>query len=319
MRKTSRTIWLLTAAVLAALLLAGCGQEAGKEAENEAPDPLAVEDQLIREAMAAPGGLRGDKLAIYDKDLDRYSFNGGFIPDSLRAQTPEEIGAFVCYSGKPSAEVWLTGAFSGKTWYRDTLAGIYLSTGSISEQVTAETSLNDFILNKKNIAGYMEYFTPNVLQEERWEQISADLNDSSGDYAFGDGQYFVGYNEDTGEYSMDRIPSNMRAASLEDIGYILSYFSTKTTKTEEYRSLMDGTISERTVPLEVFHGRILVAATGENLGAFEKTAIAPGSIDASSDTLKTTDVSPDLIADELRSEFYYFIQHNMIKKADWLK
>ena len=50
--------------------------------------------------MQADDFAQGDKLAVITAVPDgfQYSFHGAWLPDDLRAQTPEEIGAFLHFS-----------------------------------------------------------------------------------------------------------------------------------------------------------------------------------------------------------------------------
>ena len=113
MRRRSKNIGILTAAVLVALIFAGCG---------ESNDLIAAqaEDQAIRSAMNEPGGLQGDKLAVYDEGEDLYFYTAAFLPEKLRARTPEEIGAFLCLhksDGKYVDGVSQRGMFSKKEFF----------------------------------------------------------------------------------------------------------------------------------------------------------------------------------------------------------
>ena len=59
--------------------------------------PFAQEDAEIRAAMQDPSFGFGDKLAAHEPAFNTYSFHGVKIPEELRAQTADEIGAYISY------------------------------------------------------------------------------------------------------------------------------------------------------------------------------------------------------------------------------
>lgn len=183
---------------------------------------LAEEDKLIRDAMKEDYFGGGDKLAVIVKSSKgggaQYSFHGAYLPEELRAETPQEIGGFVRYKishsryGDSIDRMSLEGGFSsvrGLT-YRETY-GIYvdyeysslefgddsesdsLDVGALADNSSEEAQM----INK-----WLEEEVPPMLQDEKLLIQMVRLNDPTQTVEFGDGQSFVGYCEDTGEYTM---------------------------------------------------------------------------------------------------------------------
>ncbi len=282
---------------------------------------MAAEDKLIREAMEKEGFGFGDKLAVYVDADDQYSFHGAWLPEELRAETPEEIGAFLYYElyGGQVSSVRVEGAGAEIPAYKYHLWAI-LDDNPPLEEVDGSTALYE--------AGTLEEFlaekVPLVLEQQaemlrdqeereqkklkeaqqkerldssRQKQLLDLLNDPSQSPEFGNGAYFVGYNEDKGVYEMGRVPIALRTSFLEEVGYILSYSSSWTTKTGKYTS------GELEVELETFKGKILDADTGKVIGTFTKKATLPYVVTTRNGKADPQYIWESTILDNIRAAF----------------
>lgn len=308
---------LLTALTACALLLSGCSGAAPAPTPTPTPEPtptpdpmkalLEEEDAAIRAAMAEEGFGWGDKLAVWVEEDDQYSFHGAWLPDELRAETPEEIGAFLHLRGNEGDvfSVVLYGAVPNLGFGNE---GVLGGEGSISadsrfycplREVNGDTMVGDMTLS-----AFLEEYFPQLLEaqvqkdrsnkawareneireyndqrRENQKTLLETLNDPSRTVEFGGGTLFVGYDEETGEYTQERIPESLQASTMEEVGYILSYAGTWEIETKSY--LLSGATSKiRTfdVPLERLMVRILDAATGKEIAFFRKDAYAPLSV-----------------------------------------
>ena len=244
---------------------------------------LEKEDLIIRSAMKESGGLQGVKAAIYDVREDLYSFTGAELPEEFRAGSPEEIGVFLCIDTRNPSEsrVFLKGAFSKAEEYSTD----YVIASRIfdAEDIDRNTSVkrSGSAGNFCSLMIYLQENMPIVLKHEEAGITAAKktalvnlLNNPSQTEEFTEGGiYFVGYDKDTGKYTMDRIPGSLEGTGVDDVGYILSFSSSWGQKTGEYI----GSI-KYTFDVECFSADILVASTGKKLASFQIDKKPPGSV-----------------------------------------
>ena len=262
------------------------------------PDPAVLEqmrreDAAIRAAMENEEFGFGDKLALYDEKEDLYFFHGAWLPDGLRAGTLEEIGGFLgyCYDlsvegmpedvaaklgslvsdvclMEPNGKVWATANIGGllQEYVDGTTKAKYSSQGTRKEGL-----LGDWI--ETVFPSMQDDYRKAVENQNKWQSLNAlldSLNDPSQTVEFTDGRLFVGYDEDAGEYTMDRIPENLRSWDVDEVGFILSYRSVWGTEGAQYEK--QGWVE---VPVETFTARVLIASTGQTLDTFTISMHAP--------------------------------------------
>ena len=304
--------------LLAVLLLSGCGLAQDRSRPTPAPaeptpepspeptpDPLDLEDAMIRSAMEREDFGQGDKLAVYIEgqgENGRYSFHGAYLPEELRAQTPEEIGGFLKYrtilrsyypkEGLYFDGVELLGAYSYVNRIKPSAYGLRLSANTDDNRIWESYDSDRYgnirmewvngseILAIYNIKAYdtitlekwLEKETPILLQRERLLADLVRLNEQPETAEFGGGNMLIGYDEDAGLYTMKRVVTDLQATSLEETGYILSYHSTWEAETAYYDVYEGGrwvSITPYEVPVEVCHARILSAVNGQELVSFQ--------------------------------------------------
>lgn len=302
---------LLAAALAGALVLSGCGGSApaapaptaAPTAEPTAeptpepiptPDPAVLEqmrreDAVIRAAMEDEDFGLGEKLAIYDEKEDLFFFHGAWLPDGLRAETPEEIGGFLFYhsvytGGMSQERAEKLGMLVESVGLADP-AGSEKAVASVGgllpEFIDASTKVKYSSGTESTLEEWLRLKFPPILkaaEENRAKQLRVRarkellerLNDPAQTVEFSDGKLFVGYDEVAGVYTMDRVPEGFRAWSADEVGYIFSFRSTWGTESAQYKDL--GWVN---VPVETLVVRILVASDGQPLDVFSINMHAP--------------------------------------------
>jgi hypothetical protein len=133
-----------------------------------------------------------------------------------------------------------------------------------------DLSASDYV--EKTLDEWLEMKLPEILQTERKIADLERINKDSDTVFSGNGNMLIGFDEDTGIYTMERIVSDMQADSLDDVGYIMSYRSTWITEKEWYQEFKPGegsTLRYLEVPVEICHVRLLSAVTGQEIVSFE--------------------------------------------------
>ncbi len=265
-----------------------------QEPETTTQSLIDSEDQIIRSAMEEDGFGLGDKLAAFIDE--KYTFNGAYIPDQFRAQSPEEIGGFLIYKVTSSGcDLQLLGAYgyspddptAFETAYRSHVYGI-CHYGSSYESVSyanySQGDLNDcrfsFSTDNKNMmpdaeqrnemSEWLEAQIPLMLTFDRLLAEIDQLNIASENNLSGTEFGFIGYDENLPLYTQAKLPQCLQLIPVSDAKYTMSYRSSWDTDSKEYKhyGMLD-------VPVEVLEARILDNATGLELADFTVRAYAP--------------------------------------------
>lgn len=277
------------------VLLCGCG---GEKTPAEPEYPWAAEDAEIRAAMGDPDFGRGVKLAVFDVEKGRYSYHGAYLPDDLRAADPGEIGAFVRYD---SQSVMLQSAMDRRQGYwhefnqPQDIAEIKGRTG-----VIIDDPLRDPEHRASTLDDYLRLYVPLMFRGDRQTRLLNALNAPQSGVKFTGGTKFVGYDESTGRYTMDRIPEALQAETLEETGYILSYHTDWEERTIEF-----GKKGPVDVRFEQFSARLIVAETGEELESFQLGATVPAVMTFVNGKAANQTVSAEEIKSKLKSIMYF--------------
>ena len=268
-------------------------------------NPLAEDDAAIRRAMKEDDFGLGEKLALYQRDTDWYSFDGAYLPESLRADVPEEIGAFVVYYEKTGAAepaengVWvcLQRAADGVELNDAQLLAYHLEDVDESTLVMTDmpTELGVWLRDQA------DRLQDGLLQDRMLESLN---RDGTATIPAG-GKKLVGYDLDKETYTLERIPIAARAKTQEELGYIISYRIQLVPFSAEYKN--SGSVSGMTEKMEA---TVIEAASGEELGSLSIGGKAPPAILITNG--QTTDIEVNLGHSEIEEELNWFwFQHGL--------
>lgn len=217
------------------ILMSGCSANTEKAPEGPSEEEIAInlkkeENQAIRDAMKMDGFGMGEKTALYDPNEDLYFFTGDYLPETLRASEPNEIGAFISYQdneiNKPEGTDYsVTYIYAFDTSVHITCYGKNDSSNSNEKHKYLDTVVDE--------NGNMDssIFLMEWIKSKNYEMLSnrdsmilcSKMND--GTAVPGGGRKLLSYNKETGEYGTDHLYSTDIANNEEELGYILSYVS----------------------------------------------------------------------------------------------
>ena len=261
-RRTRRIISVVV--LLSLLLLSACGSPEKK---------LQKEDAAIRAALEQEGFGCGDKLAAYDFARKRYSYHGAEIPESMQAEKPEEIGAFVSWSTTGTDE------------------NSFPTSIRIRFAFDQDLDFNFYIHDEDvQIIEYGDRDKVPYLREVRlgsdgdsWEMLRRwmdslrpvflclhGLNSRGGAPEVGGGDKLICYDRDAGQYDYRFVSEGMAPRSEAEIGTIFSYSISLVDAEGEYNGI--GTVRGTS---ELLDWELLNAITGEVLDSGEIGGEAP--------------------------------------------
>lgn len=236
------------------------------------PD-LEAEDAEIRAAMAGENFGMGEKLAVYDEELDQYSYHGAYLPEKLRASAPEEIGAFVSYVPVVVEQpeygylLRLRMAFA-----QNNVREIYVQALDL-EELSDFTQLGTPDIPTDHLGMWLEN-AMQIAAENRGHLLLLERLNRGETLQSGGGTKLLCYDRDAGIYVDQYLIPPQAAQSEAEVGYILSFSSSWTEVSGEYEHL--GKVTGRAELLDV---EIVDAATGEVLDQTQLGGRAPLLID----------------------------------------
>lgn len=207
---------------------------------------LLFDDIEIRSSIEDGSCGFGNKFAVYDESADLYYYDMNDLPIKYRATTPEEIMGFIQrhYNG----------------FY------VHFVLDNLNQEYSHEHSL------------YKIVEIDQIPDEAEWMQrvlVAESLNRETGEIVFPEGgTKIVLYDEVLERYGHHTnnacVPDWMYAKSVNEIGYIFSYYRKDYTDVVEYMG-----VGEKRVPCERMTMRLIKADTGEILAEEELHTFAP--------------------------------------------